>query len=140
MGAASGEVQWDRSSTAAACPASFLLTSRRMAGTAQMKETVPTTDFLLTGIAQLTWAVAYLIIAIAHLAVLTIALAALWFLQASPTELLATVRGLLPQGLIGLLSAIGFSLLSVAGAYGWLLPRVAGATYRWLIRRATKGL
>jgi hypothetical protein len=111
-----------------------------MAGTAQMKETVPTTDFLLTGIAQLTWAVAYLIIAIAHLAVLTIALAALWFLQASPTELLATVRGLLPQGLIGLLSAIGFSLLSVAGAYGWLLPRVAGATYRWLIRRATKGL
>jgi hypothetical protein len=105
-----------------------------------MKETIPATDFLLTSVAQLTWAVAYLIIAIAHLAMLTISLAVLWFLQETPTELLAVVKGLPIQGLTGLLSTIGFSLLSIAGAYWWLLPRAARAIYRWLIRRVTKQL
>lgn len=90
---------------------------------------------------RLAMIVGWLVISVAHLAVLTAILVALWATQTTPADALGLYRDLSASKPIAVAGALGVSAIGVAAGY-WKLVRWMhrSAHGGWLLRYLMRGL
>ena len=90
-----------------------------------MSGTVPFQNYVLTAIGRLAWLLAWTWLALLHAGALALALAALWWTQAQPPQVLASVSGFFGWTPT---QALGATLVAVGGGlfgYFRLLRKIA---------------
>ncbi len=79
-------------------------------------------------------------VALAHVALLALALLWLWAAQITPEQAGAAFRQWLHSSTAGFLAAAGVSALTLIAGYWRLAKFLHGYAGRWLVRAVTKGL